>query len=441
LILLAIQQLLRGDAPSESNLLLSALLLEAGMEYSPHNAYLKIEAMLVYSQLNAVARSWELYHDLFIKHIQNESCTYLILPLLRRGGFYKEVIQVCQEILRLQTAAAREVVEFTGRALENGVLSKVDEFVTFHRERMNKSLTTLEAKGLVLNCAPMYQFDDKQPALGAVHGIVGDSEDMNRVMKIVSEAHNPFAAFSLLKMNGSVEDYVDQFSENRDFSILTHEILLHRTFDSKESIVSASLRRGLQHNLLIRAALCVDGTKGLKKGKPVKSSEELQRRCLSLYTVSERVHTSADQFNDTTPIMLAMSKLCQVLIVVGGGFHLESKTFDGPLNERESLSTQLLKAATLSLQQFRANESISTLAQVSLVLSDSIVPLFVLTRMCGKSLDIIGCGRKKRHSKECAGAMAQVALALLDIVNDLTLVITRYVPGRSSMIQLSKSLF
>jgi N-acetyltransferase B complex (NatB) non catalytic subunit len=158
--------------------LLAAVLLESAIRYSPYNAYLKISAMFVYSQLNAVSRSWDLFRDLYIKHIQHESCAYLILPLLRAGGFYQETISVCQEILRLQTASAREAIEFSGRAMENGALSKADECITFHRERMNKSLTTLEAKGLILDCAPMYKQNDDRDTLGAVHGIVGGESDL-----------------------------------------------------------------------------------------------------------------------------------------------------------------------------------------------------------------------------------------------------------------------
>jgi N-acetyltransferase B complex (NatB) non catalytic subunit len=419
-MLLAVQQILHCRS-GESDLLLSAMLLEAGIQYSPHNAYLKITAMFVYAQLNAVHRSWELYQDLAIKHIQNESCAYLILPLLRRGAFYIEVIQVCQDIMRLQLAAAREVVEFSGRALENGALSKADEFVAFHKQRMNRSLTTLEARGLILNCAPMYhQNDNRQPVLGDVQGIVGGDEDMDRVVKIVSEAHNPIAAFGLLQMDGVLQDYVDLYSDNRDFSILMKDILVKREFESKEDIIADSLRRGLQHNLLIRAALCLDATKGLKKGKPVKCSDELQRRCASLVSVVEGAYSSVnEQSTAMQPMLMALMHLCQAMVVVGGGFDLQSKTCDSALAAREATSSGLLRKTAVTLQEYQASMDLATLAQVSVAISDSFVPVFVLFRMCGKVMELFGWGRKKRHAKDCADAMADVALALLSMVNDL----------------------
>lgn len=75
----------------------------------------------------------------------------------------------------------RESTEWTGHAFENGALSKADEFINFHKNRMNNSLTSLQAKGLVLDSASMsVQDEEKQDSLGAVHGIVGGEADVER---------------------------------------------------------------------------------------------------------------------------------------------------------------------------------------------------------------------------------------------------------------------
>lgn len=420
LLSLAVQQLwLDADSIGDSRLLAAASLLEAGMSYSPDNAHLKIAAMLVYAQLRAPARAWELWQGLFIKHIQYESCAYLILPILWSGGLYQETITVCKEIVRLQRVAVQDAGEFSGRAMEHGALSKADEFVRFHRARMNQSLTTLEAKGLILDAAPLFSQNESNGTLGSIHGIVGGEADFERATQIVEESHDPCGAFSLLQLRWPVNSIADTFSDNRDLSVLSGDILLERTFPSKLEIVGQSLRRGHLHSLLIRAAICVEGTKGPKKGKIVSANDSLLMRCKSLNAL---IDAAARILQDSTRLP-AYGRLeevlldeCRLVALLAAGLGLDSKTIVNDTVEAredatEALLVRILAAVKDAHKELSATGAL-TIPLASSLLPECIVPVVAVFNMCSDLLDLYGWGRRKRKTKRCAGALADAASAL-----------------------------
>lgn len=443
LVITAVQQiLLCRNGSCREHLSTAAAILEAAIQSSPHNAYLKISAIFVYGQLNAVKRSWELFKTLSIKHIQHESTSYIILPLLRSGGFYQEIIAVCQEILRLQRAAVRDAGEYSARAMENGTVNKAEEIVAFQCDRLNNSLTTLEAKGLILDNAPLFiQRDDNvqndstvEQLLGAAHGIVGGDADMKRVTQMVVEAHNPFAAFSLLRLTGSTANGargVQQFSENRDFSILGHDILFRREFDSPEVIMSESIRRGHHHSLLLTAALCIDATKGPKKGKAVKPSSELKKRCLSMLNSVELARASEQKLQPAGygSLLKAMLDMCTTIAVLGAGIFPDT-TVEDSLEARETQATASLQRVCENIKEGRDHLNLAndpSVARASRLLPDCIVPAFALFQMCAKVSDIFGWGRRKKKTKPCAFAIAEVASTMAAIIEDMKFCVSRYV--------------
>jgi len=384
--------------------------------------------MFVYSQLHAAGRSWELFQQLFVKHIQYESCSYLILPILRSGGMYQETIDVCKEILRLQRAAVQDAGEFSARAMENGALSKADEFLNFQWIRINKSLVTLEAKGLILDAAPLFVHDENQQGtLGVVHGIVGGPSDFERATQIVSEAHDPLAAFSLLRLRGKAKAIADHLSENRDFSVLSHDILLQREFESAEGIVRDSLRRGHIHGLLIRAALCVEATRGPKKGKLVPASVILKQRCTSMLLA---IHAALDDWGsyEGPPghghLLRVFLNECRVLVAVSSGMisGTDTPTKDS-LGAREEAATLLLGEVSEGLKVAQRELSLldcGLIHRVSQLLPECIVPVFAVLQMCTQVLDAFGWGRKKKKTKKCAAALDDVSVALSSLLDDMT---------------------
>lgn len=388
--------------------------------------------MFVFSDLNASSRSWELFNELHVKHIQYESLSYLILPILRSGGMFHETIMVCREILGLHQSAAREVADYTGRAMESGTVSKADEFLLFHREKMCQSFTALEAKGLILDMAPLL-VDEKDGALGVEHGIVGADTDFDRVKQMVTEAHNPNGVFSLLQVEGSLVDLVGKFSENRDMSVLSYEILCKRPFDSREEILSDALRRGHQHNLLIRAVLCIEATKGPKKGKVTKSSLELQKRCLSLLkcvNYTETVCKTIVLSEHFVSYLHVMRQLCLSVLTLSSGLDVTGDFVLETLDAREEVVVGAIKTAKESLQKARSNITEShnlTVAEISCLIPDCLVPCFALFQMVAKVADMFGWGRRKRKTKSCAAALSDFALLMTTLIEDLTSFLERYV--------------
>jgi N-terminal acetyltransferase B complex non-catalytic subunit len=427
LILLAVQQLLY-DGPDRERLVTAACLLESAIRGSPYNAYLKITAILVYGELNSVSRAWELAKRLQIKHIQHESCVFFLLPLLHAGGLYQEMLFICQEILRLQQTAIRDASDFAARAMENGTCSKAEEFINFQKKRMNMSLTTFEAKGYILDCAAMYVQDDRQDALGAIQGIVGEDTDIERASQMVAEAHNPLGAFSLLKFRGSVEHISKVYSDNRDFSIFSNEILLRRTFASSEQILNDCIRRGHHQRLLITAALCLEATKGPKKGKISKNTIEQERCCKSLLSTIQ----SADAFSLDQrygSMLKSMHGICFAISAFGAGIHPDSSPIEDTLESREEKIVSYLVSAEKDL-----NNAVKTLpfasnpisvAQVCQVLPDCVIPIFALFRMCLRAAELYGWGPRKHKSKPCASAVFSLYTTIRLLVQQMKDCISR----------------
>jgi N-terminal acetyltransferase B complex non-catalytic subunit len=429
-----VQQLLCRDEPG--TVAVAASVLEAGIAYSPYNAHLKIAAIRVYSDLNAATRSYELFQSIFVKHIQYESCAYLILPVLRFGGMYREIICVCKELIRLQRIAVHDATDFAGRAMENGALSKADEFLRFQRERMNCSLTTLEAKGLILDAAPMLStHKDSDSSLGSVHGIVGCELDFDRATQMIGEANDPLGAFSLLTLRRQDSDLTQQYSENRDFSVLYLEMLSRRQCASAEDIVCDSLYRSYTHNLLLRSTLCLKAAKGPKKGRVVPATDEIRQRCTSLLVLIDTALRdcidSPEGVKGQHQLFTALIGLCRVLSGVSSGLFSDASDTDGDsLEMREEKATLVLSDVRTCFLQAKngmvlLNESSTHL--ISRLLSENLISLFAVFRMCADTLDAFGWGKRKRRASHCASAMADVAYAFGDLINNMVLALSRYV--------------
>jgi N-terminal acetyltransferase B complex non-catalytic subunit len=412
LIILAIQQLLRGE-PSVDDFFIAAVLIEAGIKNSPSNGTLKIAALDIFSRLNAASRSWAIYQELQIKHIQLDTCTYLILPVLLSGGFYQEILKVSKGLLMLHTSVVRETCEFMGRAMDNGILSKADEFMVFQRQKMTASLSAMEATGLILDSAPFFAHDMKDAALGVAHGIVGGESDFERATEMVIEVRNPYGALSLLGRALGTASF-NSIADNRDQTILSYELLYKREISSREDIIMDSIGRGHNHSLLIRAALCVHFTKGPKKGKIVKASDELAKSCRVLSAGVEAAEKFCAEIKLPLNALLleAQLGLCRTLMIVNSGMGLAEGSEDN-LDEREKAALEYLQAVSKKMKQAtdasKFLEGEADVAFVCRLLPISVVPLFATFRMCADILEAFGWGRRKAKTKPVAAVFAEVA--------------------------------
>jgi N-terminal acetyltransferase B complex non-catalytic subunit len=430
--LLAIQQVLKGN-PDAGAFFVAAVLVEAGIKNSPSNPIMKIAALDIYSRLNAASRSWSIYQELQIKHIQLDTCTYLILPVLLSGGFYQEILKVSKGLLMLHTSVVREACEFMGRAMDNGILSKADEFMFFQRDKMTNSLTAMEATGYILDSAPFFAHDTKDATIGVAHGIVGGESDFDRATDMVIEVRNPFGALSLLG-RALVATELDDISDNRDQSILDYEILYNREVSTRHDIINDSIRRGHNHNLLIRAALCVQYTKGPKKGKTVKPSDELMKSCTVLLAgVDAARHFCCDKLL-TSPIhadlMNAQLELCRTLLVVSSGVGLSDGGGDNLENREKQALVHIANVATHLKQAVNSSrflEGKTDVAGVCRLLPGSVVPVFATFRMCSDILEAFGWGKRKLKTKQVAAEFAKVAIELCVLIKAMQAAFSRYV--------------
>jgi N-acetyltransferase B complex (NatB) non catalytic subunit len=417
LVLLAVQQL-NGHARPRKEIIVAILLLEEAIDYSPSNPYLKIEAMLTYSDLHAGSRALELFQELHVKQIQHESCIYLVIPLLRANGLYREVVEICKMILHLQRSNLRDAGEYTGISMEHGTLSKAEEFMTFQRTRLNRSLSALEARGLILDCAPFYVTDAKSTLLGEHHGIVGEENDFDRACKMVTETHDPLAAFSVLRLPCEMD-----LLDNRDHTVLDHQMLDPRPADSHQDIVDYSLHRSFRHNLLIRTTLTVEATKGPKKGKAVAASKELETRCraLSSLLVAFQGCRKGSPLPKAAELFVSvLVNLCRVVTIVGAGVEDPEGKLGTTLESREGLALTVIEETRAlvsgSIEALEQPPNGDVVAQISRLLPDYMVPTLAVFRMAGGILELFGWGRRKWKTKSCAAAFAALASSLSDFV-------------------------
>jgi N-terminal acetyltransferase B complex non-catalytic subunit len=411
--LLAVQNLLFRKVDT-TNLITAASLLEEALVFSPYNASLNITAIDVCSKLNAVHRAYELYQGLSIKHIQLDSCSYLISSKLVQGGLYNEAIELCNDVLQFHKSIARETGEFAASSMEHGSLSKADEFLQFFRTKMQPSLTLLDAKGRIMDYAPLLYTGNDKHTLGLHHGITGGESDLERVAHMVREAHNPLGAPSIMTvtLNESMSA-----SDNRDFSILHHEILYKSIYATKEELLKDSIRRGLLHALLVRLSLCMEAIKGPKKGKAPKPSELLQKRCTSLMNVVDKVSSfleSGTHDSGYQECIEAILTLVRTIVVISAG-HEEK---EDSLSSREEYATQQLESIVIPSITW----SIPTVCQF---LPDMLVPLVVVIRNAASLLALFGWG--KRKNRAITGALAKMAGEMNDLVRAMREKMSRYI--------------
>lgn len=409
--MLAVQNILFRNDTETSHLLMAAVLLEEALQCSPYNPYIKMSAIDVYARLNTTSRAWELFQGLSIKHVQLDSCSYLIFSKLVDGGMYNEAIQVANEILKFHGTTARDTGDYGGQAMEHGTLSKANEFLEFQRQRMDPSLTLLEAKGLIMDCAPVLFLQTKNQAIGMQYGIAGEEMDLERVTDMVREAHNPFGAPNIMTIASSTVN-PDCFSDNRDISILSYQVLYKPTLPTQEQIVQDAIRRGTLHGLLVRLALCVDAAKAPKKGKVTKAKNILLKRCTSLLDTIEKTAQVID--NETMPAgyrecMDGMLSLCRVIAFVSAGMPASEQQEDSLAN-REQFATQQLDSIVIPANM---SWSIPTICRI---LPDMLVPFTVMLKMTANIFALYGWGKRKSHTRASAGALAKLASNLMAMI-------------------------
>jgi N-terminal acetyltransferase B complex non-catalytic subunit len=426
-------------ARSEQHLVAAACLLEEAIEHSPFNPHLKIAAIGTYSCIKAAYRAYQHYQGMGVKYIQLDSCLYLILPLLIRGGLYTQAIQLSSSLLRFHGSTSKDIKEYSTKSFRKGYMLKAKEMVTFQTQKMRPSIQLLQAKGLIMDCAALLHASDligtKQKSevrLGAEKGLCGCEVDVMRAEQLVRDAEGQFNAPSIIHASSNAASGRDfHASDNRDLTVNYFEILVQSGQSSAIDVVNESLLRGHTQSLLVHAVMATDVAKAPKKGKVPKNSAVMLSRCQSLCIALE----TAKQFFDTEgaetsqvdrSLWEASCELYMVIaeVIVGSGGADPADT----LAERECKAAAAVKRATSILAN--ARNALATSPNdgsiVCQLLPDRITPLFCLIETSARLFALFGWGKRKRMTKEAAGALANLALLFKDFLSDLLQKMTHF---------------
>ena len=215
--------------------------MEHGLEQSPHNPQIILFLLSLCSSpqpLNASSRVIALFRSLDVKQIQLDSLSYLFLSSAISSGLYSEATQHCVSVLGIHRSSASDVPDYAKKSMLNGFYPVTEDMMNFQRFKMQRSVQLLEAKGLIMDFAPLIFFrEGENRCLGKVHGLVGGENDEVRAMKMTYDACDFFGAPSIMKIvQGQAKEYADiiavdseRYEDNRDFSVWNFVIRIERT--------------------------------------------------------------------------------------------------------------------------------------------------------------------------------------------------------------------
>jgi len=438
---------------SEKAYIFAACILDKAISQSPYNPYLKMCALNVYMKIGAPSRAWQIFEDLQIRHIQLDSCSYFILRHLINNGLYKECIGQAGKIITLHSISANDVVKFMPKSFENGYLMKGLEMIDWQRREMKQSLQLLEAKGLIMDLAPLLSSDDaggaKLPSpLGAMHGLCGGSADLVRAEKIARDSSNYYAAPSIQSLSiygrthlQSEKSNDEIWSDNRDLSLNDFEILEKTNYTIP---VEELLGRAHIHAILTRIVLLVDGAKAPKKGKVAKyakgdlidiRSESLLQTMKNAdeYLNSHNGHALSDVH---VSLWKATLSLCRVMCILSAGkdsLEAQIPTNDS-LAKREERCVKVLDSVRASIldgfEALKAKVSNEKKASdvdkfnfICKILAEILVPFHTTLNTTATLFALFSWGKRKRDTRPAVGALAGIAMEfrviLEDIINEL----------------------
>jgi hypothetical protein len=432
LILLTVQLLSVCESKTGLNksTVQSLSLLENAMEQSPYNPYLKIAALNIYSKAGATMRAWEIFESMDVKQVQLDSCSYLIMQHLVNGGLYNEAVRQAGKILNLHTNSESDLCKYMAMAFENGNLHKGREMLHWHRNNMIPSLQLLEAKGIIMDLAPLHNYDSpdinqSHSPIGLSHGLCGGDNDKERVEKIVRDASNYFGAPSILRF--SHEGACDiSLCDNRDHDINQFEILERTNYElnMKESIFRSHI-----HSVLSKFVLFCDAVKPPKKGKVVILDVKdilIQRGMSLMISINEfekkTLSNGGDAISYLSKTLTAVIRSC---IVVSTGRNvlldqgIDDSLFHDSLSKREEWCLPYLADAanlckeTIKVWDLYKKDLITSTCRL---VPDILIPVFATMNVIAKIFSIFGWGKRKRNTKVAAASLADVASCLNDLV-------------------------
>jgi len=433
------------DDQNNPDLIMNVIaILEHGLEKSPYNPQLILFLLSLYSTpqtLNASSRSLSLFQSLDIKQIQLDSLSYLFLPFSLTSGLYTEAARHCGNILGIHRHSATDVPNYAKKSMINGFYPVVEDMLNFQRFKMQRSVQLLEAKGLIMDFAPLaLENANTDICLGYINGLVGGLDDESRAMAMVDNADDFFGAPSIIKICGnykSVPNIVNaEYADNRDFSVWNFIIGsadkygVNSQWISSKKMIKDSLERGHIHGILVRAVLIIHAAKPIKKKKKKKKetiSEIVQERCKSMtVAVQNAVAASGNsrRFWAITQLFCTIiTSLCanDPPIVVDENDKesntittLLKKTLDEMTEFRTECTSMIMNASSTNLTAKTA----SALCAICTDLPNRIVPIFALLESIRKLFKLQGRTKNKEQTKKEAEMLVQLGSDFIALIRD-----------------------
>jgi len=413
--------------------LYTSTLLENALIHSPYNAYIKIAAVKNHFLNGSGLRAVEVFEDMNVKQIQLDSCSYFVLRNLVDSGLYKEAIDHAGKIVNLHSTSEKDLCSFMPRSFENGNTRRGREMMKWQQHQMSPSLQLLEAKGLIMDLAPLLNYgnlDDPMslPPLGIVCGLVGSNHDEERAEKIIRDSANFFAAPSILHVATESVSIKNVWSDNRDFTVNEYEILEKSTFTlpPQETVIRAHA-----HSVLAKLVLVAQSIKPPKKGKVVKVQEgeviDIRSKSLCQTIVSTENFLSGPTNNCSQThstlfrATLILSKAFSI-IVAGRDNSAAPIDLSDSLTKREERVIPLLTEVTLLLKESALTwntHSRDEGTSILRLLPDILITLFATLKTTANASATFGWGKRKRATKLVAGCLAEVAASFQVLVEEL----------------------
>ncbi|KAI8050960.1 N-acetyltransferase B complex non catalytic subunit-domain-containing protein [Syncephalis plumigaleata] len=141
LVYLAATELIQAYRQSNdiNYLLVLAAALEAAREKDNLNFQYSLILCRVYSLLGCGARAIELYDTLSIKHVQNDTLSYLMTDVLFDLGLWEESEHILESAASIYTSNIFETPEMIVQAYKYATFSQITNFMEF-RDRLDNSL-------------------------------------------------------------------------------------------------------------------------------------------------------------------------------------------------------------------------------------------------------------------------------------------------------------
>ncbi len=109
-----------------------ATVIAAGVSASPYSHCFKLDLLEPLRNLAAGKHALSMFEALGVKHVQNDSMSYLVLPLLMESGLFTEAHRQLIQVVNFHVKAGKDTGEMIGKSFEQSNYSKGLEMKRFH---------------------------------------------------------------------------------------------------------------------------------------------------------------------------------------------------------------------------------------------------------------------------------------------------------------------